>query len=167
MAKPAAFHIDVPLADDAPIISDIHLRAMDSDLLTHAQFPNTQALDFFRDWITSNTVEHSHEAGKGVLVARDAATGEIANVTFVCTDPKWAGRGAASGLLRDLKDMAAGAGKAIILEAVMPAVPLYKRLGFGIRQQLQLMLPPRGSTTRTKPYVEECMVWTPPSPEME
>lgn len=62
--------------------------------------------------------------------------------------------------------MAAVTGKAIILEAVMPAVPLYKRLGFEVRQRLQLMLPPRGSKDRTELYLEESMLWTPPSLEM-
>ncbi|KAG5931571.1 hypothetical protein E4U53_001698 [Claviceps sorghi] len=221
MADPAAFTIDIPHADDAPVISDIHLRAMDSNLLTHAQFPSPRALSYFRDWLTRNTVQHIHDADKGVLTARDAATGEIASfikwlehgvggeaepstppctgttardewpqfcgrdvlaeyadiaaaarkrlpgkkgyfhVTFVCTHPKWGGRGAASALLQDLKDMAAAAGKAIVLEAVMPAVPLYQRLGFEIRQQLQLMLPSPGTTDRSEPYTAATI--TPPS----
>lgn len=86
-------------------------------------------------------------------------------MTFLCTDPKWGGRGAASALLRELEDMAEDAGKEVILEGVMPAVPLYKRLGFEIRQELQMMLPPRGSTERTELYLEKTMVWTPPSLE--
>jgi predicted N-acetyltransferase YhbS len=86
-------------------------------------------------------------------------------VTFLCTDPKWGGRGAASALLRELEDMAEDAGKAIILEGVMPAVPLYKRLGFETRQELQMMLPPRGSTKRTELYLEQTMVWVPQSLE--
>ncbi|GAB0133856.1 hypothetical protein EsDP_00002250 [Epichloe bromicola] len=208
MAKPA-FDIVHPLVDDAHVISDIHLATMKSNLLTHAQFPSLQALEFFHGWITKNTIEHLHGTGKGVLIARDPATGAVASfikwletvedewpefcgrdvldeytniaadarkrilggrgyfhVTFLCTRPEWGGRGAASALLRELEDMAAVAGKAIILEAVMPAVPLYKRLGFEVRQRLQLMLPPRGSKDRTELYLEESMLWTPPSLEM-
>ncbi|KAK2603518.1 hypothetical protein QQS21_004287 [Conoideocrella luteorostrata] len=227
MAK-STFSIVIPLADDAPVISGIHLRAMQDNLLTHAQFPNPRAVEYFRGWITQNTIQHVHDGGKGVLIARDPASGQVASfikwleygtggevsppppdstntsavggdvwpefcgrdildeyanvaagarkkllgereyfhVTFLCTDPNWGGRGAASALLRELEGMAADAGKAIILEAVMPAVPLYKRLGFDIRQQLRLMLPPRGSTNRTELYLEESMVWTPPSQEV-
>lgn len=83
-------------------------------------------------------------------------------MTFICTDPRWAGHGAASTLLTELQDMAASAGTPIVLEAVMTAIPFYKKLGFEIRRQLQMMLPPRGSSDRTQIYLEECMVWTPP-----
>lgn len=85
------------------------------------------------------------------------------DVTYVCTDPSWRARGAASALFRELEDVASAAGKAIILEAVMPAVPFYKRLGLDITMQLQLMLPLRGSKARTELYMEEVMVWMPPS----
>jgi ribosomal protein S18 acetylase RimI-like enzyme len=85
------------------------------------------------------------------------------DVTFLCTDPKWSGQGAATALLRELQDMADEAGKAIVLEGVMPAVPLYKRLGFEITHELQMMLPPRGSTDRTERYLEQTMVWMPSS----
>ncbi|GAO16304.1 hypothetical protein UVI_02016910 [Ustilaginoidea virens] len=78
MAK-ASFNIVIPLEDDAPIISDIHLRAMNDNLLTHAQFPTPQALEYFRSWITKNTAEHIADADKGVLVATDPTTGEIAS----------------------------------------------------------------------------------------
>jgi hypothetical protein len=73
------FDIDIPLADDAPITSDIHLRAMDDNLLTHAQFPNPQAWEFFREWLTRNTLEHLQHSNKGVLIARHAASGETAS----------------------------------------------------------------------------------------
>lgn len=78
MAKPA-FDIVTPLVDDAHVISDIHLGAMKSNLLTHAQFPSPQALDFFHGWITKNTIEHLHDTDKGVLIARDPATGAVAS----------------------------------------------------------------------------------------
>lgn len=78
MSKPA-FDIVIPLADDAAVTSDIHLRAMEENLLTHAQFPNPQAWEFFREWLTTNTREHIQHSNKGVLIARDSATGEIAS----------------------------------------------------------------------------------------
>ncbi|KFG85017.1 uncharacterized protein G6M90_00g037340 [Metarhizium brunneum] len=219
MAKPS-FDIVIPLEDDAALTADIHLRAMAEDVLTNAQFPNSQAWEYFREWLARNTREHIRHSGKGVLIARDPATGDIASfikwleygpggedtlaprtaavedewpefcgrsildeyaniagdirrrvlgqkgyfhVTFLCTDPKWGGRGAASALLRELEDMAEDAGKAIVLEGVMSAVPLYKRLGFETRQELQMMLPPRGSKRRTERYLEHTMVWTPAS----
>lgn len=245
-----AFDIVIPSEQDAPIISDLHIRAMDANLLTHAQFPNQQAMGFFRTWLTENTIQCIKETGKekGVLIARDQETGQVASfvkwfdygeggelsmppglsieeefpdfcgravldeyaqltagtrkqlmgkkpyyrtllgvissyfflwfvfgrngrstltgentdVTFLCTDPNWGGRGAASKLLRRLEDMAAAEGKEMILEGVMPAVPLYKKLGFEIRQELHMMLPPRGSCERTEEYLEQSMVWTPP-----
>jgi hypothetical protein len=57
MPRPA-FEIVIPLPDDAVITSDIHLRAMEDNLLTHAQFPNPQAWEFFREWLTKNTLDH-------------------------------------------------------------------------------------------------------------
>ncbi|KHN99114.1 GNAT family acetyltransferase [Metarhizium album ARSEF 1941] len=231
VSRPSAFDIVIPLADDAAATADVHLRAMERDVLTNAQFPNPQAWEYFRGWLAENTREHIQHPSKGVLIARDPTTGDIASlikwleygqagevsvappaaaveeqewpeccgrsilneyasiagdirrrvlgqrpyfqtletpttdVTFLCTDPKWGGRGAASALLRELEAMAEDAGKAIVLEGVISAVPLYKRLGFETRQQLQMMLPPRGSTERTERYLEHTMVWTPPSLE--
>lgn len=78
MSKPT-FDVVIPLADDASITSDIHLRAMQDNLLTHAQFPNPQAWEYFREWLTKNTMEHIQQANKGVLIARDPATGDVAS----------------------------------------------------------------------------------------
>ena len=74
-----AFGIDIPTVDDAPLLADLHLRAMDSNALTRAQFPNTEAMDFFRAWLTENTKEHIMKPKKGILVARDEETGQIAS----------------------------------------------------------------------------------------
>ncbi|TWU73038.1 hypothetical protein ED733_001948 [Metarhizium rileyi] len=213
MSKPS-FEILIPLADDAAFTADVHLRAMADDTLTRAQFPSPEALDFFRQWLTKNTLEHIWHSDKGVLIARNPATGELASfikwleygpggevdlasaattledewpescgrsildeyrsiaagirrrilgrqgyfhVTYLCTDPKWGRRGAASALLRELEHMADDAGKAIVLESVVSAVPLYKRLGFETRQVLQMVLPSPGSTERTERYSEQTM----------
>ncbi|KAJ6437792.1 dihydroxy-acid dehydratase [Purpureocillium lavendulum] len=241
------FDIVVPTAEEASAISDIHLRAMDNNALTHAQFPGAAAMDFFRGWLDRNTLQQARDAHKGVLVARDADTGEVASfikwlvhesgtdesaakdlepfsepcnvqllnsygeltermrkqamgtkpycrelishslgrrryafatrrhfrwahiadatidVTFLCTDPKWGGRGAASTLLRHVQERAAAEGMAIILEATMEGVRLYQKLGFAISQELHMKLPSRGSTQPTEPYEERCMIWTPPA----
>lgn len=84
---------------------------------------------------------------------------EHSDVTFLCTDPGHGGRGAASKLLRDVQDQAAGQNMAIVLESTMDAVAFYEKLGFGISQSLEMMLPPRGSTEPTDLYEEKCMVW--------
>lgn len=78
MAKPS-FDIVIPLEDDAALTADIHLRAMAEDVLTNAQFPNSQAWEYFREWLARNTREHIRHSGKGVLIARDPATGDIAS----------------------------------------------------------------------------------------
>lgn len=52
---------------------------MQDNLLTHAQFPNPQAWEYFREWLTNNTMEHIQHANKGVLIARDPATGDVAS----------------------------------------------------------------------------------------
>ncbi|KAH7013452.1 hypothetical protein EDB80DRAFT_372576 [Ilyonectria destructans] len=82
------------------------------------------------------------------------------HVTYLCTHPEWSGQGAASGLLRSVLDKAAAAGVPVVLEATMNAVTFYERLGFEIRQELTMMLPPRGSNEPTEHYAERTMVWT-------
>ncbi|KND88202.1 hypothetical protein TOPH_07168 [Tolypocladium ophioglossoides CBS 100239] len=209
------FDIGVPSPDEAPAVSDVHLRAMDANLLTHAQFPSPAARAFFREWLARNTLQQVRNADKGVLVARDAESGAVASfvkwlvhaaggdeaaardlegwsdvcertfldsygeltegvrkqvmgekpyyhVTFLCTDPSWGGRGAASKLLRRVQELAAADGVAIILEATMEGVALYQKLGFETAQELHMMLPRRGSSEPSQPYEERCMVWTPP-----
>ncbi|POR34406.1 Uncharacterized protein TPAR_05366 [Tolypocladium paradoxum] len=196
------FDIAVPSPDEAPAVSDVHLRAMDANLLTHAQFPGPAALAFLRGWLERNTLQQASDADKGVLVARDAESGAVArprpgtsragrtraggsfwirtgslrrgcgsrswgrsHVTFLCTDPNWGGRGAASKLLRRVQELAAADGMAMMLEATMEGVPLYHKLGFETAQELHMMLPLRGSSEPSQPYEERCMVWTPPAGE--
>lgn len=64
-------------------VSTVHLRAMDENLLTHAQFPSPEGLGFFHAWLENNTLEHIRDEDKGVLVAKDEKTGDV--VSFV----KW------------------------------------------------------------------------------
>ena len=74
-----ALRIEPGTAGDAEDIADVHLRAMEDNLLLHAQFPNPESLAFLRNWLAKDTVEHTQDLGKGVLVARDEASGEIAS----------------------------------------------------------------------------------------
>ncbi|PNY27458.1 Uncharacterized protein TCAP_02614 [Tolypocladium capitatum] len=212
------FDVGVPSADEAPAVSDVHLAAMDANLLTHAQFPSPAARAFFRAWLARNTLQQARDADKGVLVARDAESGAVVSfvkwlvhaagggeaaardlegwsdecgrrfldsyaeltegvrrqvmgqrpyyhVTFLCTDPNWGGRGAASKLLRRVQELAAADGVAMILEATMEGVALYQKLGFETARELHMMLPRRGSREPREPYEERCMVWTPPGGE--
>ncbi|KAL6882789.1 hypothetical protein HDV57DRAFT_458624 [Trichoderma longibrachiatum] len=80
-----ALIVCTPSEADAPAISDVHLRAMDANLLTHAQFPSPEGLRFFHGWLARDTVGHLRDGGssKGVLVAREEGTGRV--VSFV----KW------------------------------------------------------------------------------
>lgn len=72
-----------PSETDVSAVSTVHLRAMDENLLTHAQFPSPEGLQFFHGWLERNTLEHLRDGDKGVLVAKDGETGEV--VSFV----KW------------------------------------------------------------------------------
>lgn len=83
------------------------------------------------------------------------------DVTYLCTHPKWSGRGAASGLLRKLQDKARAERVPAVLEATMTAITFYQRLGFELRQELEMTLPPRGSSEPTERYLEQSMVWEP------
>lgn len=75
--------ICTPSEADAAMVSTVHLRAMDENLLTHAQFPSPEGLQFFHGWLERNTLEHLRDEDKGVLVAKDEETGEV--LSFV----KW------------------------------------------------------------------------------
>ncbi|UKZ80965.1 hypothetical protein TrVFT333_008731 [Trichoderma virens FT-333] len=179
--------ICAPSEAEAPAVATVHLRAMDENLLTHAQFPSPEGLQFFHSWLERNTLEHLRDGDKGVLVAKDGETGEVGEYldpyaaltervrnravgeeaayyhpTYLCTDPRWAGRGAASLLLRKVQDLAAADGLPLVLEATMNAVTFYQKMGFEIRDELSMMLPPRGSSEPTEFYEEKCMVWVPP-----
>lgn len=78
-----ALIVCTPSEADAPAISDVHLRAMDANLLTHAQFPSVEGLRFFHGWLARDTVGHLRRDDKGVLVVREEGAGRV--VSFV----KW------------------------------------------------------------------------------
>lgn len=79
--------------------------------------------------------------------------------TYICTDPRWAGRGAASLLMSRVQELAAAENLPIVLEATMNAVTFYQKMGFEVRDELSMMLPLRGSSEPTEVYEERCMVW--------
>ncbi|RSM20003.1 hypothetical protein CDV31_001082 [Fusarium ambrosium] len=83
------------------------------------------------------------------------------HVSYLCTDPKFGGRGAASGLLRRVQAEAAAENAAVILEATMNAVTFYEKLGFKVQEKLEMTLPARGSSEPTELYEERTMVWAP------
>ena len=80
-------------------------------------------------------------------------------MTYLCTDPKFNGRGAASTLLRRVQAEACKENAPVILEATMNAVSFYQKLGFQIREELNMVLPARGSDEPTEYYEERVMVW--------
>lgn len=81
-------------------------------------------------------------------------------MTYLCTDPDFNGRGAGSTLLRRVQAQAAVENMPVILEATMNAVPFYEKLGYQIREELEMTLPARGSDEPTEHYEERIMVWT-------
>lgn len=80
-------------------------------------------------------------------------------MTFLCTKPEFAGKGAASKLLRQVQERASADGLTVILESTTNAVTFYERLGFTTTQSLEMMLPARGATAPTELYEERCMKW--------
>ncbi|KAI1065116.1 hypothetical protein LB507_000938 [Fusarium sp. FIESC RH6] len=93
---------------------------------------------------------------------RDIVLGEkpYYHVTYLCTDPDFNGRGIGSTLLRRVQAQAAAENMPVILEATMNAVPFYEKLGYQIREELEMTLPARGSDKPTEHYEERIMVWT-------
>lgn len=75
--------IGTPREDDVSAISDLHLRAMDANILLHAQFPNAPSLQYLHGWLDRDTVQHLKDNDKGISVSRDLETQKI--VSFV----KW------------------------------------------------------------------------------
>lgn len=72
-------HVAAAAESDASVIADVHLAAMEDNLLLHAQFPTADSIVFLRDFLAKDTVEHIQDASKGVLIARDVASGEVAS----------------------------------------------------------------------------------------
>lgn len=73
----------VPRKEDALVIANLHLRAMDSNALLHAQFPNPSSVEYLRGWLERDTIQHICDDDKGILVTRDKQTKDT--VSFI----KW------------------------------------------------------------------------------
>ena len=85
-----AFKIVVPSIDDASIVANTHLRAMDSNELLLAKFPDAECWSFLREWLRKDTIEHITDGkDKCILVARDTKTGQITSfVKWLIQRPK-------------------------------------------------------------------------------
>jgi len=77
------FKIARPCPADAPQIAKIHLEAMESNPLLHAQFPTSESLDAARQFLAAYTEKQLASDASGVLVARDPESDAV--VGFV----KW------------------------------------------------------------------------------
>ena len=92
------FDMVIPSADEALAVSDVHLRAMDANQLTHAQYPSPAALAFFHGWLARNTLQQARDADKGVLIARDTESGAVASFVKWLVHPEGGGEKAARDL---------------------------------------------------------------------
>lgn len=76
------FEITRPSVTDAPRIAAIHLAAMSSNALLHAQFPTPASLaaveGFLATYAAAQLQTPPGGGGGGALIARDPATGEVA-----------------------------------------------------------------------------------------
>ncbi len=73
------FDVSPPLEGDAARIAAIHLAAMESNPLLHAQFPTPESLGALHDFLEAYTVEQLPNPQAGILVARDSASGQVAS----------------------------------------------------------------------------------------
>lgn len=74
------FDIAIPSAEDAVTITDTHIRAMDSNELLHAKYPDVECWSSLRESILKNTLDHiADNRDKCILVARDPETSQIAS----------------------------------------------------------------------------------------
>ncbi|KAB5566590.1 acyl-CoA N-acyltransferase [Coniochaeta sp. 2T2.1] len=71
------FHISTPLTADVARIASIHVAAMDSNTLLHAQFPDPETLGRLRTFLENYLTNELTNPKAGILVARDAVTDEI------------------------------------------------------------------------------------------
>lgn len=97
------------------------------------------------------------------------------DLTFVCIDPKYQGRGAGSLLTRRLLELVEDAQEEdeklpVYLESTMEAVPMYERLGFEAVDGFDMEIPAPGTsagedtgkdTGEKVMYREVCMVYYP------
>ncbi|KAI0129447.1 acyl-CoA N-acyltransferase [Xylariales sp. AK1849] len=77
------FDVTTPNESDANRIASIHIAAMQSNMLLHAQFPTRGSLRSLHRYLVDDTALHLRNVSKGILVARDSDSQDI--VGFV----KW------------------------------------------------------------------------------
>ncbi|KAK0742416.1 hypothetical protein B0T21DRAFT_282711 [Apiosordaria backusii] len=82
-------------------------------------------------------------------------------LSFVCTDPKYQGRGIGTLLTRKVLEMAEVDNLAVYLESTDAAVSIYERLGFRTIDSFEMRIPSRGADRGIVLYKEKCMVWYP------
>lgn len=79
------FELSRPLETDAPRIAQIHLAAMDTNPLLHAQFPTLEGRQNLERFLAEHTAKQIRRGKEGILVAREPETGAI--VGFARWDP--------------------------------------------------------------------------------
>lgn len=79
----ASFDISAPSEDDVSRIAAIHLAAMKPNILLHAQFPTSEALQNLEPFLACLTISQLKNPKVGVLTARHPQSREI--VSFI----KW------------------------------------------------------------------------------
>ncbi|RYP25123.1 hypothetical protein DL765_000004 [Monosporascus sp. GIB2] len=65
---------------------------------------------------------------------------EKLELTLLCTDPAYHGRGIAAALLKQVLEIADAEGVEVFLNAVPPARPLYERMGFAVVDKVEFPL---------------------------
>jgi hypothetical protein len=73
------FDIRTASMADVARVADIHVEAMDSNPLLHVQFPNSDAVTALVLHLLTNTIKCLRDPRRGVLVAQDSASGEVAS----------------------------------------------------------------------------------------
>lgn len=91
---------------------------------------------------------------------RRRANGLSADLSFVCIDPAYQGRGAGKLLSKSVLDLAEKDGLPVYLESTDVAVRMYEKLRFRRVDKFEMMVPSRGGTGE-EIYEEVCMIWEP------
>ncbi|GAB1315814.1 N-acetyltransferase domain-containing protein [Madurella fahalii] len=78
MARNYTYVVARPLEADASRIAEIHVAAMDSNPLLHAQFPTSDSLVALQRFLEADTADRLRNPTSGFLVARDPEAGTIA-----------------------------------------------------------------------------------------
>lgn len=72
------FIVKRPFVDDAGRIAEIHIVAMDSNSLLHAQFPTPDSIKAVTSFLEAETADVIRDPATGILVAQDPETGKVA-----------------------------------------------------------------------------------------